>query len=359
MALSSKARKVLEVGLANRSVAREIADAIDSGGGSSIPDLSSVAQDIVPAADEVYDLGSPTRKFKDLYLSGNTLILGGASISSDDGSIALPAGSTTGGVTIGTISIKGSVLDLAELGALPGPFTNGDAYIVRTPAPSKLHAYDGVSFVELGDFQGPKGDQGDVGPQGPTGLQGPTGATGSQGLTGATGPAGAAGPTGPTGPTGSQGVTGPTGPQGPTGATGPQGPAGASGSIVSRSIVFSSGARARLSAFGSQADLNNASVVFSGGNTVTISNVSNLKLHEMTVSYDASINATTSFSILYPEPNGETLLKMSQFSIMQRFNDAGVWQLSNAMFHENNAGIMAVGQNSLTANAAAFFKIHF
>ena len=36
MALSSKARKVLEVGLANRSVAREIADAIDSGGGSTI-----------------------------------------------------------------------------------------------------------------------------------------------------------------------------------------------------------------------------------------------------------------------------------------------------------------------------------
>lgn len=356
MALSSKARKVLEVGLANRSVAREIADAIDSGGGSSIPDLSSVAQDIVPAADEIYDLGSPTRKFKDLYLSGNTLILGGASISSDDGAISLPAGSTTGGVTIGTISIKGSVLDAVELAALSGPFVNGDAYIVKTPAPSKLHAWDGSAFVELGDFQGPKGDTGDVGPAGPTGPQGPAGAQGPQGPQGAQGPTGPAGAAGPVGVAGPQGPVGATGPQGPTG---PTGPAGASGSIVSRLVEFSSGARARLSAFGSQADLNNVSIVFSGGNTVTISNVSNLKLHEMTVSYDASINATASFSILYPEPNGETLLKMSQFSILQRFNGSGVWQLSNTIFHENNAGIMTVGQLSLTENAAAFFKIHF
>ena len=411
MALSSKARKVLEVGLANRSVAREIADAIDSGGGGGggPVDLSSIEQDIVPAADEVYDLGSPTKKFKDLYLSGHTLILGGASISSNDGSIALPVGSTTGGVTIGAIAIKGSVLDAAALAALPGPFSNGDAYIVRTPAPSKLSAWDGSAFVELGDFQGPKGDQGDVGATGPKGDTGTTGPKGDKGDTGATGPKGDKGDTGAIGPKGDQGdtgatgakgdqgdvgaagpkgdtgaagpkgdkgdtgaagpkgdkgdtgATGPKGDQGDVGATGPQGPAGAGGSLVSRSVIFSNGARARLSAFGSQEDLNNASVVFSGGNTVTISSVSNIKLHEMTISYDSAVNSTASFSVVYPEPNGETILKMSQFALMQHFNEGGVIQQSTAISHANNAGVMTVSKSSLptTGGNGAFFKIHF
>ena len=31
---------------------------------------------IIPDSDEAYDLGSATRKWKDLYLSGSTLILG-------------------------------------------------------------------------------------------------------------------------------------------------------------------------------------------------------------------------------------------------------------------------------------------
>ena len=39
-------------------------------------DLSSIAQDIIPDGDETRDLGSPTHKWKDLYLSGSTLRLG-------------------------------------------------------------------------------------------------------------------------------------------------------------------------------------------------------------------------------------------------------------------------------------------
>ena len=51
-------------------------------------DLSNVAKNIIPAADEQYNLGSPTRKFKDLYLSGNTIYLGEGQISiGQDGTI--------------------------------------------------------------------------------------------------------------------------------------------------------------------------------------------------------------------------------------------------------------------------------
>jgi len=218
MALSSKARKVLEVGLANRSVAREIADAIDSGGG--------------------------------------------------------------GGVA------------------------------------------------------GPQGPAGAVGPQGPAGAAGPQG------------PAGAAGPQGPAGA---------------AGAAGPQGPAGAAGGApVSKFIELSSGARVRISAFGSQSDVNSVSMVLSGGNTLTISNVaSSLVLHDVTISYDAGINASASFSLVYPEPHAQTDLLLTKFPIMQHFNAVGVIQLSNSIAVANNAGVVTVSKSSLASGSGAFFKVHF
>jgi hypothetical protein len=41
--------------------------------------------DFIPAADESYDLGSPTAKWKDLYLSGSTIFLDNVALSINDG----------------------------------------------------------------------------------------------------------------------------------------------------------------------------------------------------------------------------------------------------------------------------------
>ena len=43
--------------------------------------LEEITSDLIPDQNEVYDLGSPTKKFKDLYLSNNTIYLGANSIS--------------------------------------------------------------------------------------------------------------------------------------------------------------------------------------------------------------------------------------------------------------------------------------
>ena len=61
------------------------------GGGGGSVDLSSVAQNIVPSTDITYDLGSSTKRWRDLYLSGSTINLGGALIKADatSGSVAL------------------------------------------------------------------------------------------------------------------------------------------------------------------------------------------------------------------------------------------------------------------------------
>lgn len=63
------------------------------GGGSDV-DLSAVAQHIVPAENEVYDLGTADKQWRDLYLSGNTLFIGGIAISRDPATntLTLPAG---------------------------------------------------------------------------------------------------------------------------------------------------------------------------------------------------------------------------------------------------------------------------
>lgn len=57
-------------------------------------DLSAMAQHIVPAEADVYDLGHEDLRWRDLYLSGNTLYIGGVAISRDPvtNTLILPAG---------------------------------------------------------------------------------------------------------------------------------------------------------------------------------------------------------------------------------------------------------------------------
>jgi len=46
-------------------------------------DLSSVAEDIIPDGDGTRNLGSATKRFAELFLTGSTINLGGATIDSD------------------------------------------------------------------------------------------------------------------------------------------------------------------------------------------------------------------------------------------------------------------------------------
>jgi hypothetical protein len=46
--------------------------------------LASLDTNVIPSVSEVYSLGSPSFKFKDLYLSGNTILLGATTLSSTD-----------------------------------------------------------------------------------------------------------------------------------------------------------------------------------------------------------------------------------------------------------------------------------
>ena len=95
--------------------------------GSQELDLSAVGQHILPAATTTYDLGSPTKRWRDIYLSSNSIDLAGATISSDGtGAISiaatgatLPEGSKAGTNKI-AVAVTGS--GGAEQNAIVVPF---------------------------------------------------------------------------------------------------------------------------------------------------------------------------------------------------------------------------------------------
>ena len=177
--------------------------------------LSEVNQDILPALDRTYNIGSDSLRWKDgyfgtVYTDAGTIYIGTAQISQapNDG-------------------IQASAYTIADPNGGTGVqlvFENGTVSVIDSNGVTGEFGPQGAT--------GPQGSVGATGPQGSvgaTGSQGSVGATGPAGSVGATGPAGSVGATGPQGVTGEVGATGPQGVTGEVGATGPQGSVGATG----------------------------------------------------------------------------------------------------------------------------------
>lgn len=70
---------------------------------------------IIPRETLVYDLGSPEFRYRDLYLSGSTIILGETTISSNEnGELNLQEGATVGGNLIASTNYVDSAVDVEE-----------------------------------------------------------------------------------------------------------------------------------------------------------------------------------------------------------------------------------------------------
>jgi hypothetical protein len=61
----------------------------------------NVTGDIIPGANITYNLGSSTNRFKDLWLSGNTIQLGNSTISASGSGLALPSANVTTDLSVG------------------------------------------------------------------------------------------------------------------------------------------------------------------------------------------------------------------------------------------------------------------
>lgn len=106
------------------------------------------AGSLIPTANLTFDLGAPTRRWRDAYFSGNSIYLGGAAISSSGTSVTL---NSTGGLIIPTGTTEQR--------------TETQGAIRYNTTLNKFEAYDGTSYNSLAygtltDF--PTGDYGDL-----------------------------------------------------------------------------------------------------------------------------------------------------------------------------------------------------
>ena len=123
--------------------------------GQSDLDLSSVSQSILPSANNTYDLGSATKRWKDIYLSSNSINLDGATISSDGtGAIniaasgaTLPEGSRAGTNKI-AVAVTGS--GGAEQNAIVVPFFSNAGGLSTTNSNFNFNSSVDEKFVFTG-----------------------------------------------------------------------------------------------------------------------------------------------------------------------------------------------------------------
>jgi hypothetical protein len=71
---------------------------------------------LIPSGNLIQSLGSPTNQFKDLYLPGNTIHLGGLQLTNNAGglSVVTPSGSGAGDLTAGNVTVNGNLIVLGS-----------------------------------------------------------------------------------------------------------------------------------------------------------------------------------------------------------------------------------------------------
>jgi hypothetical protein len=146
----------------------ELDERFNNAGLTSLENLEST---VAPRFNGVYDLGVPSRRWRDLYLTGNTIFLGNATISSTGSLVNLPTGSRVGGIPIeelaGTQGPPGpqGPQGFQGIQGIPGPAGNSiiDADVINGEL--KLTLSDSSSII-AGEVIGPEGPVGPIGPQG-------------------------------------------------------------------------------------------------------------------------------------------------------------------------------------------------
>jgi len=263
-------------------------------GNLSLTGTTSVSGNVVPTSNNVVNLGSPTLRFGSLYLSGNTIDIGGAQITTTtggdlsfntaSGNVAITANTVSFLTTVAnTTTTTGNVSFSSNLTATSVKadayfYTNGAAFVggagaagytgsqgstglgfaiaksylsvaalTADTAPTSITAGQ-FAVIETGSVQDADNAKlylwsgsaysyvtdlsGAAGITGPAGYAGSSGTTGNVGYTGSAGSAGSAGTTGYTGSTGSTGTAGSTGYTGSAGTAGSLGYTGSRGTTA-------------------------------------------------------------------------------------------------------------------------------
>jgi hypothetical protein len=74
----------LDIFVANEVNVLELTGSLNVTGSTSLQGTVSIEGNVVPAANELYNLGSPSLRWKDLYLSGSTIFLGNTKLTTTE-----------------------------------------------------------------------------------------------------------------------------------------------------------------------------------------------------------------------------------------------------------------------------------
>ena len=110
----------------------------------------SISGSLIPKLDSAFDLGSSTKKWKDLFLSGSTITLGDLTIQSTGGGIEVK--DSDGNVLLQNlkfITVNGDS-DLLSYDSSTSTFTFNDSDIARTDEIETFHK--GVTFADSAIF---------------------------------------------------------------------------------------------------------------------------------------------------------------------------------------------------------------
>jgi hypothetical protein len=79
-------------------------------GSLSVSGTLGVSGSVIPAADSLFDLGSASRQWKELYLAGSSLHLGGQTLTAGTDTISYGAGATEKKLIVGNLALSSSII---------------------------------------------------------------------------------------------------------------------------------------------------------------------------------------------------------------------------------------------------------
>ena len=99
--------------------------------------LGALSGSIIPDSNEVYDLGSSDKKFRDLYLSGNTINLGGLKLQDEDGTFVVK--DSNDNIIFTEVSLSTTNENILSFDSSSGMLTFRDSDVARTDIDETFH----------------------------------------------------------------------------------------------------------------------------------------------------------------------------------------------------------------------------
>ena len=128
-------------------------DTIHAVGGSGSVDLSAVDQDIIPDGNGTRNLGSATKRFGDLFLSGDTLNLGGATISSDGTVVTIPNDSKDAdGNKLAISDTEGTPIRKVPVFTASGGLSTAAVTLTMKASASRTRVFNGLKLANGSDL---------------------------------------------------------------------------------------------------------------------------------------------------------------------------------------------------------------